>query len=132
MEMSQRILYWYQILLKMLIFWQNGKISLYWSKIWQAKQNNFELKILKLLENHVKTQLLEHFFQIFEYGNSFENFDQKVIKHDFLPKNYLFWHFQHFLSKFSKILPKSEIWKKKKKKKKLFLEKWLNMIFKQF
>ena len=25
-------------------------------------KNNFELKVLKLLENHVKTQLKEHFF----------------------------------------------------------------------
>ena len=33
MQMSQRIHFWYQILLKMLIFWENGKKSLFWSKI---------------------------------------------------------------------------------------------------
>ena len=44
----------------------------------QAKKNNFELKLLKLLENHVKTQLNSFFFffQIFELGNIFENVDQ--------------------------------------------------------
>ena len=30
MEMSQRIHFWYQILPKMLIFWENGKKSLFW------------------------------------------------------------------------------------------------------
>ena len=33
MEMSQKIHFWYQILLKMLIFLENGKKSLFWSKI---------------------------------------------------------------------------------------------------
>ena len=33
MEMSQRICFWYQILPKMLIFWENGKKNL-----WQAKK----------------------------------------------------------------------------------------------
>ena len=58
MEMSQRIHFWYQILPKMLIFWENGRKSLFGQKIlWQAKNDNFELKMLKLLENHVKTLL---------------------------------------------------------------------------
>ena len=30
MEMSQRIRFWYQILPKMLIFWENGEKSLFW------------------------------------------------------------------------------------------------------
>ena len=33
MEMSQRIHFWYQILRKMMIFWENGKKPLFWSKI---------------------------------------------------------------------------------------------------
>ena len=33
MEMSQRIHFWYQILLKMKIFWENDKKLLFWSKI---------------------------------------------------------------------------------------------------
>ena len=33
MEMSQRIHFWYQILLKMMIFWENGKKPLFWSKM---------------------------------------------------------------------------------------------------
>ena len=58
MEMNQRICFWYQILLKMLIFWENGKNHFLGQKfLWQAKKNNFELKMLKLPENHVKTQL---------------------------------------------------------------------------
>ena len=59
MEMSQRIRFWYQILLQMLIFFEKiAKKSLFGHKfLWQAKKNNFELKMLELLENHVKTQL---------------------------------------------------------------------------
>ena len=41
----------------------------------KLKKNNFELKMLKLFENHVKTRL-NRFFQIFELSNIFENFDQ--------------------------------------------------------
>ena len=52
MEMSQKIHFWYQIWPEMLIFWENGKKK---KKLWQAKKNNFELKMLKLLGNHVKT-----------------------------------------------------------------------------
>ena len=46
MEMSQRIQFWYQILLKMLIFWENDKKKHYFGQkfLWQAKTNNFELK----------------------------------------------------------------------------------------
>ena len=58
MEMSQRIHFWYQILLKMLILLENGKKHFFGQKfLWQGKKNNFELKMLKLLESHVKTQL---------------------------------------------------------------------------
>ena len=58
MEMSQRTHIWYQILLKMMIFWENGKNHFFGQKfLWQAKKNNFELKYLKLLENHVKAQV---------------------------------------------------------------------------
>ena len=32
MEMSQKIYFWYQILLIMMIFWQNGKNSHFWWK----------------------------------------------------------------------------------------------------
>ena len=58
--------------------------------------------MLKLLENHVKTQLLEWLFQIFELSNNFKNFDQKSEKHDFLPKNHFFGIFWHFLVKIFK------------------------------
>ena len=60
------------------------------------------------------------FFQIFELDNTFENFDQKVKKHDFFPKFTFFFgiFFASFWAHFSKILPNSTIWKKKKKKKK--------------
>ena len=58
MEMSQRIRFWYQILLKMMIFWENGKKTLFWSKIlWQANKNSFELKMPKFLGNLVKTHV---------------------------------------------------------------------------
>ena len=39
------------------VFLENGKNSLFWSKLLvQTKKNNVE-KMLKSLENHVKTQL---------------------------------------------------------------------------
>ena len=39
MEISQRIHFWYQILLKMLTFWENGKKPLLSQKfLWQAKK----------------------------------------------------------------------------------------------
>ena len=59
MEMSQRIRFWYQILPKMLFFWENGKKITFLVKkiLWQANKNNFELKMLKLLENHDNTIL---------------------------------------------------------------------------
>ena len=40
MEMSQKIRFWYQILLKMLIFWENGKKSLFFGQkfLWQANK----------------------------------------------------------------------------------------------
>ena len=65
--------------------------------------------MLKLLENHVKTQLYERFFQIFELGNIFEILTKKSKKHDFFAKNHFFGI---FWSKFSNILPKLKIWKK--------------------
>ena len=40
MEMSQKICYWYQILPKIVIFWENGKKITFGSKkkLWQAKK----------------------------------------------------------------------------------------------
>ena len=99
MEMSQRIRFWYQILLKMLIFLENGKKSLFLVKffLWQAKKNNFELEMLKLLENHLLRWFSKN-LQIFELGNIFENFDHK----SFLPENHLFAFFGTLWSKFFK------------------------------
>ena len=58
MEMSQRIHFWYQILLKIMIFGENGKKTLYGQKfLWQANKNSFELKMPKFLGNHVKTHV---------------------------------------------------------------------------
>ena len=49
MEMSQIIYFWYQIVLKMMIFWEKF--------LWQANKSSFELKMPKFLENHVKTHV---------------------------------------------------------------------------
>ena len=59
MEMSQRIHFWYdQILLKMMILWENGKNHFLGQKLlWQPKKTSFELKIPKFRENHVKTHV---------------------------------------------------------------------------
>ena len=59
MEMSQRIRFWYQILQKMLIFLRKWQKITFLVKQFCDKliKNNFELKMLKLLENHVKTLL---------------------------------------------------------------------------
>ena len=54
-------------------------------------------------------------FSNFELGNTFENFDQKKVKNII------------FCQKITFLLPKLKMWKKKP-----FLEKCLNMIFKQF
>ena len=58
MEMSH---FWYQILPKMTIFFkENGKKNntfLVKKILGQATKHNFELKMLKLLENHVKTKV---------------------------------------------------------------------------
>ena len=60
MEMSQRIHFWYQISLKISIFWQNGKknptflVNFFFVP---ATKVNFELKTLKFGRNHVKTKL---------------------------------------------------------------------------
>ena len=66
MEMSQKIHFCYQILLKMLFFfffcfffwrkWQQ-KTLFRPNFLWQAKNNNFEIEMLKLSESHVKAQL---------------------------------------------------------------------------
>ena len=45
MEMSQKIHFWCQILLKMSIFWQNGKKSLFWfKKFLDSLQKQFWVK----------------------------------------------------------------------------------------
>ena len=56
METCQRIHFLYQILLKMVIFWENDKKLLFW-KFWQPNKNSFELKMPKFLENHVETHV---------------------------------------------------------------------------
>ena len=61
MEMSQRIHFWYQILLKMLIFlrkWQKKNHFLGQKFLWQANKNYFELKMPKFLENHVHREIV--------------------------------------------------------------------------
>ena len=58
MEMSYTIRFWYQSLPKIVIFWENGKKTLFLAKkLWQANKNNFESKMLEFVENHVKTLL---------------------------------------------------------------------------
>ena len=56
MEMSQRIHFWHQILLKMMIFFEKMAKKPFFSQtnLWQANKNSFELKMPKFLENHVK------------------------------------------------------------------------------
>ena len=62
MEMSHSIYFWYQIVLKRIFFcFVFCFVSFFkWQKITflfpvQPTKNNFELKMLKLLENYVKT-----------------------------------------------------------------------------
>ena len=61
MGMTQRIHFWHQNLLKITIFGENGKQSLFWSKrskkIQTACKALFELKMLKLHENHLETNV---------------------------------------------------------------------------
>ena len=76
MEMGQRIYFWYQILLKMMISWENDKKNHFFGQkfLWQANKNSFELKMLKFLGNHVI-------------------FDKKVQKMRFSWKKSKFWLF---------------------------------------
>ena len=43
MEMSQKIHFWYQILLKMMIFWENGKKNTFLVKNFCDKLTNIAL-----------------------------------------------------------------------------------------
>ena len=59
MKMSQRLHFWHHNLLKITIFCKNGKKK---KKIWsknfkQPTKCNFELKMLNLLENYLKTNV---------------------------------------------------------------------------
>ena len=57
MEMSQRICLWYQIL-NVDFFWENVEKSPFFQKNYlTGYKNNFEFKMLRLLANHVKTQI---------------------------------------------------------------------------
>ena len=59
MEMSQRIHFWYQFFLKMMIFWENGKKHFFGQKLlWQPNKNSFELKCPnfgKITLRHIST-----------------------------------------------------------------------------
>ena len=59
MEMTQSIHFWYQILLKITIFKKMAKYHfLVKRKLLDSLQNTISvLKMLKLLENHVKTKV---------------------------------------------------------------------------
>ena len=58
MEMSQRIHFWYQILLKRWFFEKMAKKHFFGQKfLWQANKNSFEVKMPKFLEDHVKTHV---------------------------------------------------------------------------
>ena len=74
MEMSQKICFWYNFYWKgcflgrWFVFFRKWQKITFFGKInlWQAKKINFELKMLRLLENHVKT-LLYYFFIFFSF-----------------------------------------------------------------
>ena len=88
MEMSQRIHFWHQDLPRITIFEKVAKIIfLFYSKhILTALKHSFELKMLKLHENHLKPNVEKKFSHILIL-------DQKVPKCQLLPKNHFFWHF---------------------------------------
>ena len=96
MEVSQRIHFWYQILLKMMIFLENGKKTPHFfgrNFLWQANKNRFELNMPKLLENHVKTHVQELFFLKKPNLMFFEFLTKKCKKCVFLEKKSKFWLF---------------------------------------
>ena len=56
MEMSQGIYFWYHILLEITFARENVKKPLFLlEEYWKPSKYNFELKMLRLHENHVKT-----------------------------------------------------------------------------
>ena len=68
MEMSHRIHFLYQILPKIMIFFEKIAKNHFLVKkiLGQPTKNNFELKMLKLLENYVKTKVYEGFSHFFD------------------------------------------------------------------
>ena len=88
----------------MLIFWESDKKknTFLVKFLWQVKKDNFQLKMLKLPENHVKTQQVVFFFKFL---------NKPIILKILTKKSF----FDTFCSKFSKILPNSKNWKKKQK-----------------
>ena len=94
MEMSQRIHFWYQMLLKMIFFEEVTIKSLLWGKKFLdiLQKNNFELNCKNCLKI-IRQMSRRGFLILFEYGLTFENFDQKVPKKWFLAKIAFFFFF---------------------------------------
>ena len=112
MEMSQKIHLWYQrypIWPKMLIFEKIAKKQqqqhFLVKKNCDKLKNNFELEMLKLLENHVKTLLYDFFFPHFWIRQYFWKYWPKSAKKVIF---WLFWSkFSYFLiQKSEKTVPR--------------------------
>ena len=91
MEMSQRIHFLHQMLLKMMIFWENGKkISILVKKFLDSLQKTIlSLKCRNCLRIMLK-QSQGGFSHFFDLDLIFENVDQICQKSQFLQKNQFF------------------------------------------
>ena len=89
--MSQKIHFWHQNLLKITFFEKKQK-HFFWSKknFKLPTKRNFDLQMLQLLENHLKTTCIGGVFLASKSGLNFENFDQKVPKKSILSKKSTF------------------------------------------
>ena len=129
MEMSQKIHFWYQITLKMMIFWENDKKSPFFGKkdSWKANRKQFWVENAEIAWKSYKDRSLGgvflyfflFFFFFFFFFFSFffslkpylwkcwPNSAKKSIFAPFLPQNYFFGI---FWSEFSKIRSYSKKW----------------------
>ena len=83
MEMTQKSQFWHQNLIKIYIFlrkWQT--ITFLVKKVFeQPTKRNFELKMIKLHDNHLKTNIQEgfsHFYIFLDSGLNFDKFGKEI------------------------------------------------------
>ena len=123
MDISHRIHFWYQFLLRMLFFEKIAK-SHFLVKIFLQAKKWFWVKNDNISWKSCWGTTLGTVFQFYKLGNMFENFAYKRQKTWFFAKKSLFCHL--LVKIFKKYFLYKKFWEK------TFLGECLNMVFKQF